>query len=243
MIARVGIVISSCKHYFSNVPELIKQLEICKFPKENILIVSGQEDENITYYDNDVKIVKVTYTGLHLTGLIYIYENKESYSNINLWIALPDTIKFGENFYDKITDFLDKNNDDFYTIPLVDFNKRPTMDMGIVHIKHIINIQDYLKKIKKEIPYDFNDIIQLKQQLVFNEDIILGLTANTDIYATKFEYINPSFPKPTLFLSDTEEKTVEINNKLCREIYFTHIDLYKFQRNWRGPYVPLVMEL
>ena len=75
------LLITTCQHYFSNIPNVIKDIEECNFPKENVLIVSGQENENSTYYENNIKIVKVTYTGLHLTGVIYISENMDLFNN------------------------------------------------------------------------------------------------------------------------------------------------------------------
>ena len=71
----IFLLITTCQHYFSNIPNVIKDIEECGFPKENVLIVSGQENETSICYENNIKVVKVTYTGLHLTGLIYISEN------------------------------------------------------------------------------------------------------------------------------------------------------------------------
>ena len=63
-----GLVITTCKHYFTNIPPLIEQLEICNFPKENTIIVSGQEDDDIIINEGGIKCIKVKYSGLHLTG-------------------------------------------------------------------------------------------------------------------------------------------------------------------------------
>ena len=42
------------------------------FPRDNILIVSGQEDEDSVINKEGITIAKVTYTGLHLTSIIYL---------------------------------------------------------------------------------------------------------------------------------------------------------------------------
>ena len=92
----IGLLITTCQHYFTNIPNIIEE---CNFPKENVLIVSGQENNNSIYYENNIKIVKVDYTGLHLTGVIHISENMDLYKNIHYWIILPDTIKLEKLFY------------------------------------------------------------------------------------------------------------------------------------------------
>jgi hypothetical protein len=145
------LVINTCKQYLSNINELINQIKLYNiiFPKENILIVSGQEDENSVDYIDGIKIVKVTYSGIHLTSAIYIQENVKEYLNINYWVLLPDTIKFGPKFFNLIFNYytqMKKNSQ--YTFPFISPVVRPTMDMGIVHTKHIINTTNYLKKIK-----------------------------------------------------------------------------------------------
>ena len=138
---------------------------------------------------------------------------------------------------------------EIYSLPFINPEIRPTMDMGIVNIKHIYNMSDYLNKIKKSQPYNINDILQLKTQLIYDENIILGLHPSPLVSSksTKFNYINPLYPKPTIFiineLNNLIEKQMIINNKLCNEIYFLNIDMYKYQRNFNGPYAKLVMEL
>ena len=93
MSNKLGLLITTCQHYFTNIPNVIKDIEECNFPKENVLIVSGQENNNSIYYENNIKIVNVDYTGLHLTGVIYLSENMDSFNHIKYWVILPDTIK------------------------------------------------------------------------------------------------------------------------------------------------------
>ena len=245
----IGLLITTCKHYFGNIQTVIKDIEECNFPKENIVIVSGQEDENSIYYENNIKIVKVTYTGLHLTGAIYMNENRDLFNNINYWIILPDTIKLNKSFYSDILKYYDTylKDNEIYSLPFINPNIRPTMDMGIINTKHIYNMSDYLNKIKKVQPYNINDILQLKKQLIFDENIILGLHPVSPLTSTRFNYINPLYPKPNIFIINETNELIErkliINNKLCNEVYFFNIGLYKYQRNFNGPSVPLVMEL
>ena len=245
----IGLLITTCKHYFTNIPTLIQYIERCNFPKENILIVSGQEDENSIHYENNIKIVKVNYTGLHLTGVIYISENIESFININYWIILPDTIKITKFFYDNIMKYYNTHLKDkeIYSLPFINPKIRPTMDMGIINIKHIANIIDYLKKIKKIHPYNINDVLELKKQLIYDENTILGLPSTVPLKSTKFNYINSSYPVPNVFIINNKNKIIEkkviINNKLCNVIYLLNIDMYKYQRNFNGPTKKLIMEL
>lgn len=245
----IGLLITTCQHYFTNIPNIIENIEECNFPKENVLIVSGQESKNSVYYENNIKIVKVDYTALHLTGVIYISENIDSFRYINYWIILPDTIKLDKLFYINIMKYYDTylKNKEIYSLPFINPKIRPTMDMGIISINHIYNMSDYLNKIKKVQPYDINDLIKLKLQLIYDENTILGLPATVLSKSTKFNYINSLYPKPNIFIingkNELIEKRIIINKKLCNEVYFCNIDIYKYQRNFKGPRVKLVMEL
>ena len=151
------LVINTCKGYYDkNINNLLSQLNKSQFCKENIIIVSGQEDEDEIIYEDGIKIVKVRYTGTHLTATIYIQENIHEYSNINYWLILPDTIQFGENFFTNIIMYYDTylKNNEVYSLPFINPIIRPSMDMGILHTKHIINMENYLSKIKLEPPYN-----------------------------------------------------------------------------------------
>lgn len=246
---RLGLLITTCKHYFSNIPNVIKNIKDCNFPKENVLIVSGQEDENSVTFQRRIKIVKVDYTGLHLTGAIHVYENLDLYKHIDYWIMLPDTVKLGKMFYINIMNYYNEHLKDkeVCSLPFSNPVVRPTMDMGIINIKHIYNISDYLNKIKKMKPYSENDILRLKEQLIYDENTILGLPAQFSGVATKFNYIDKNFPRPNKFITNNKdeipEKHLYINNRLCNEVCFLNIDLCKYQRNFKGPRVELIMQL
>jgi len=238
------LVINTCKQYSSNINELINQIKLHNtiFPKENILIVSGQEDENSVDYIDGIKIVKVTYTGIHLTSAIYIQENVKEYLNINYWVLLPDTIKFGPKFFDLIFNYytqMKKNGQ--YTLPFISPVIRPTMDMGIVNTKHIINISNYLKKIKL-ITIDKENLLILKKQLIYDENTILGLRAICYQPSTKFNYLIDN-QSPIYFItnSNTEFQMTIENSIQC--VYLKTLDLYKYQQNFKGPESELVVSL
>jgi hypothetical protein len=238
------LVINTCKQYSSNINELINQIKLYNtlFPKENILIVSGQEDENSVDYIDGIKIVKVKYTGIHLTSAIYIQENVREYLNINYWVLLPDTIKFGPKFFNLIFKYYThmKNNNQF-TLPFISPAVRPTMDMGIVHTKHIINISNYLKKIKLT-TIDKENLLILKKQLIYDENTILGLKAICYQPSTKFNYLINNQP-PIYFItnSNTELQMTIENSIQC--VYLKNLDLYKYQQNFKGPESELVVSI
>jgi hypothetical protein len=120
------------------------------------------------------------------------------------------------------------------------------MDMGIIHINHIYNMTNYLNKIKKTPPYTIDDMLQLKKQLIYDENIILGLPPVCSVNSTRFDFIY-SCPAPNIFIINEPceliETPININNKLCNEVYFFNISMYKYQRNFNGALVPLIMEL
>jgi hypothetical protein len=245
----LGLLINTCQSYFSNIPNVINNIEACNFPKENVVIVSGQENENSIEYINKIKVVKVDYTGLHLTSIIYMSENIHLFKHINYWLILPDTIKLEKLFYVKIMKYYDLylKNKEINCLPFINPKVRPTMDMGILHINQVINISNYLNKIKKVPPYDINDIIKLKRQLIYDENTILGLPASVDSLATKFKFISSKNSPPTKFIVNYNtqliEQTITINNILINEVSILHLDFYKYQRNFGGPDVDYVMNL
>jgi len=236
------LVINTCKGYYLNINNLIEQiisLDINKtIPRENILIVSGQEDENSVIYQNDIKIVKVTYTGLHLTSCIYIYENMNEFKNkFNYFFILPDTIKFGNNFFNTLNDFYHNNikNSNMSSFPLLNMSVRPTMDIGILHHTHITNMCEYLNKVKIYQPYTKDDLKKLKLKLVYCENMILGLPS----YWPKdhlFDFENkiaPNTVHPILNnKNDITENIIIQHNRKINQVYFKKFDLYKFQRNF-----------
>jgi cephalosporin hydroxylase len=238
------LLINTCKQYSSNIDKLILQIQLYNkvFPKENILIVSGQEDENSIDYIDGIKIVKVTYSGIHLTSAIYIQENVRNYLNINYWVLLPDTIKFGPNFFSLIFNYyssMKKNNQ--YTLPFISPMVRPTMDMGIVHTKHIINMSNYLKKIKLNVINKENLLI-LKKQLVYDENTILGLKAICYQPSTKFNYIIENSPPTSFIINSNREFQMTVENNI-QTVYLQNIDLYKYQQNFKGPETELIVSL
>ena len=215
MSNHLGLLITTCKHYFTNIPNVIKDIEECHFPKENVLIVSGQESNNSICYENNIKIVKVDYTGLHLTGLVYLSENNFLFKHIKYWIILPDTIKLNKLFYVKILEYYSAylENKEICSLPFISPKLRPTMDMGIVHTTHIYNMSDYLKKIKMVQPYTIDEILQLKIQLIYDENIILGLLPGyLNGEANKFNYINQPSPMPTIFVTNHSTELIEKKN-------------------------------
>ena len=242
----LGLLITTCQHYFTNIPNVIKDIEECNFPKENVLIVSGQESNNSIYYKNNIKIVNVEYTGLHLTGVIYLSENmNSSFKHIDYWVILPDTIKLGKLFYVNILKYyITCLENKLYSLPFICPKIRPTMDMGIIHTSHIYNMSDYLQKIKRVHPYSVDAILKLKNQLIYDENTILGSPAAIPHHSTKFN-ITPVHPMTFITNNRAEliERRIVVNAKYVNEVYFVNIDMYKYQRNFNGPSANLVMEL
>jgi len=240
----ICLVINTCKNYSSNINELIKQINIYNnvFPKENILIISGQENENSINVIDGIKYIKVTYSGFHLTSAIYINENIKEYSNINYWILLPDTIKFGSDFFKLIFNYYNKiKNKNGMSLPFINPCLRATMDMGILHTNHIINIGEYLKKIKI-IDIDKATLLKLKKQLIYNENAFLGLPAICYHPSTKFDYLNENIPPDDFITNSKSELELSIENNIqC--VYLKNIDLYKYQRNFNGPESEIIISL
>lgn len=247
------LVINTCKNYFSNISKLIHQLEIIKFPKNNILIVSGQEDDQSISYYLGIKLIKVKYTGIHLTGMIYVNENINLYKHVKYWMFLPDTIKFGNNFLNKLkiyyNMYLRQNN--IYVLSFINPILRPTMDIGIVNNIHILLMTKYLKYIKTY-NIKIENLVKLKKQLIYDENTILGLKPhnknksilNTENLYIKNLYITYNYKNLIRFVSNKKSdlKQQIITNNI-KEVYFVLLDLYKYQRNFNGSNKKIVLTL
>jgi hypothetical protein len=241
----ICLLINTCKQYFENVKPLVQQINASNFNKANVLIVSGQEDEDDEFYCEGIKIVKVKYSGSHLTSVVYACENMNLFSNINYWIVLPCTVKFGETFFDKITDYYNVylKDKEVHCLPFLNPNITPTMDLGIVHSKHILNMTNYLKKIKT-FDMSYNNLINLKKQLVYDENIMMGLGGRRDNLCTKFDFLYEC-QSPTQFITDRHEdlEISMIDNGKVMLYYFKKLDFYKTSRNFNGPDATLIINL
>ena len=134
----------------ANIPALIKDIHKTGVPLKNVLIVSGHENNDSVGYIDGIKVVKVKYTGLHMTSFIYIKENLDQYTDEDYFIMLPDTIKVGAKFYNNIVSYMNNlnNTEKILVVPFINPKIRPTMDMGIVSKHHIIDFAEYLDGIK-----------------------------------------------------------------------------------------------
>ena len=240
------IVINTCKGYYENVSRLIGEIDLSLFPKENIMIISGQEEKEEILYENGIKIIKVCYTGLHLTSAIYIKENIELYPEIKYWVLLPDTIKFGETFFERIMNYYELylKGREIDSLSFINPDIKPTMDMGILHSNHIMNISEYLEKVKLDSPYEYSELLELKRKLIYNENVILGFQTYNYRDEIKFNY-KREYVKSGIYITNKKEEFRETMNEdgTINEIYFVNLDLYKYQRNFNGPNVRLILEL
>ena len=235
------IVINTCENYIThtvkNITDQIKELEL-----ENVIFVSGQEKTNEIVLSEGIKIYKVQYSGLHHTGAIYVSENyKEEFNKFKYFMFLPDTIKFGKNFKNNLLKYYNEylKNTNLALIGLINPKYRPSMDMGILNINHINNIADYLSKIKT---FDISkaNLRKLKKTLIFDEDTILGSKSNTYLKGSGYCKI----------VSDEKKKYLCTSGHLseCRikhninQVYLSLLDLYKFQRNFSGTEVALILD-
>lgn len=69
-----------------------------------------------------------------------------------------------EKNFTRLLKLYNKNikNTNVLSFPLTNGKIRPTMDMGILHRDHILNMSDYIKKIKMCKPYDMDILKNLK---------------------------------------------------------------------------------
>ena len=237
------IVINTCKNYYKNIPGLIDQIVKLDIPVKNVIIVSGQEEKSEVIFEKGIKIVKVKYTGLHLTSFIYLKENNTDFDEKDYFIMLPDTIKFGNNFYKNMLEKIKLfKNDNISVLPFINPKVRPTMDMGIVNKSHLNKLSDYLDLIKTY-NLEKSNLKKLKRKLIVNENTILGLSKN--YYNLEGLKIDNKITPPNKFIinNNNELKEKISEDGKINEVYFKPIDLYKYQRNFRGLSDNLILDL
>jgi len=231
------IVINTCEKYFKHTKSfLLKQIKDSKL--SNVIIISGQEQEDkITDFDG-IKLIKVKYTGLHLTSAIYITEHYNEFSAFQYFMLLPDTIEFGKNFKDNIWKYYQEHleNKTLQILGFINPSIRPTMDMGIFHIEHLLNISEYFSKIKTHDLSERN-LIKLKKTLILDENTIFGSPIRKE--GTNFQ----TRVKDKIFLCNNRRDIIEkkINSNI-NSVYFSLLDLFKYQRNFRGPNHKLILD-
>lgn len=231
------IVINTCKNYFKcNKVHLLKQVNDLKL--SNVIIISGQEEKDETIYLDGIKVIKVKYTGLHHTSAIYITEHYKEFSEFKYFMLLPDTIEFGKKFKDNIFKYYQEylKNKNLQILGFINPSIRPTMDMGIFNIEHILNISKYFSKIKT---YDLSktNLIKLKKILIQDENTIFGKPIGTN--GTNFNTI----VNDKIFLCNNKKDIIEKRiSRNINSVYFPLLDLYKFQRNFKGPNCKLILD-
>lgn len=231
------IVINTCENFFKyNRETLLKQIKESKL--SNVIIISGQEQKDETIYIDGIKLIKVKYSGINLTSAIYITENYNEFSEFKYFMLLPDTIEFGKKFKDNIFKYYQEylQNKNLQILGFINPSIRPTMDMGIFNIEHLLNISEYFSKIKT---YDISktNLIKLKTLLILDENTIFGAPFFPN--GTNFR----SIVKDKIFLCNNREDVIDKKiNENINSVYFPLLDLYKFQRNFLGPNAKLVLD-
>ena len=228
----ICLLINTCKSYKSCLTKLIPKITHSKFPNENVLIVSAQENQPKQYYLDNIKIIDVKYTALHLTAMLYVCENIEKYENIKYFICLPDTIDFGKDFFDNILSFYNTHlsqTDNIRSVPFINPKIRPTMDMGILHKKHLLNMLPYLKELKT-MNLNMNNLLRIKNQLILDENKILGFSPqhpnSNNNTMKKLE------PEQMIIINNNRNEVIEKEHNSINKVHLKLLDLYKFQRNY-----------
>lgn len=248
MMEDLCIVVATSKKSFHNVYSLLESIDTKIVSKKNVIVVSGQEDYDGCSFIDGYYCKHVTYTGLHLTSFIYIYENLQYYKSIKWWVMIPDTVQIGGSFFEKLQDFYNRHlsgSISTWCVPFINNSLvcRPTMDMGIFSSIHLFNIGDYLHRMKLTLPYANEELEILKKQLICNENLVFGLNPCNPGRATTL-CLQMQMPKPSLYMINDRNDIIEelIDNGTRNRIYLSSLDLYKIQRNFRGPDVKLVLD-
>ena len=142
--------------------------------------------------------------------------------------------KFKDNIFKYYQEYLQNKN--LQILGIINPSIRPTMDMEIFKIEHILNISEYFSKIKT---YDLSktNLIKLKKTLIQDENTIFGTPISPK--GTNFK----SIVKDKIFLCNNRTYIIEKRiNENINSVYFPLLDLYKFQRNFRGLHTKLILD-
>lgn len=235
----IAFLISTTKSYYDQtVNRIIKEAQDSGIPSSDLFIVSSQEDSNNCLSLNNAKIFKVTYTGIHLTPLIHVLENFNIYENYTHFCLIHSTSTIGVTFYQKLKKILSKLQPPVDAIPFNSDNGFiRTKDMGILSRDQILSLKNYFKAIKQE-QYTSDSLLQLKKQLIFDENLIFGLQAAVSNLSTNFEFINcgrklvtaNGIENPSnLIIED-----IELKGEILKRTYYPSLDFYKYQRTFKG---------
>lgn len=235
----IAFLVSTTKSYYDqSVNRIIKEAQDSGIPSSDLFIVSSQEDSNDCLSLNNVKIFKVTYTGIHLTPLIHVLENLNIYENYTHFCLIHSTSTIGITFYQKLKKILSKLQPPVDAIPFNSpFVGGHTKDVGIISFDQLSSLKNYFKSIKLE-EYTSDSLLQLKKQLIFDEDLIFGLKPAAGNLSTKFEPI--SCGRQLVTANGIENpsniiiKDIQLEGETLRRSYYPSLDFYKYQRNFKG---------
>jgi hypothetical protein len=250
----IAYFVSTTNSYYENtINRLIKEAEISGIPKSDLFFVSSQEKTNNTIVVNNCSVVKVDYTGIHLTPLIHISENLLSYNSYSHICLIHSTSRIGVNFYKNLNNYIQNIKKPFDSLPFNKINHPiQSKDMGLISLDAIRTIKNYLGKIKLK-TWSEKSLLKLKKQLILDENLIFGLRPSIKIdneangrsneqgklfQPTKFKLINIgrklNIKQGIENSEDLIIKELKFNNELLKETYFPTLDLYKYQRTFQG---------
>lgn len=236
---KLAYIFSTTKSYYDKtVNRIIGECRASGIPPEDTFIVSSQEDSNESILINGCKVIKVTYTAIHLTPFIYVLENLKSYEKYSHFCLLHSTSKIGLQFYKNLTNYLSNIEGFIDAIPFNTVSHRSqTKDMGILSCDMLRSLENYFKKIKLE-NFNRDSLLSLKKQLISDENLIFGMPPCHRFDGTKFDLID--IGRPLVLKPGIEDskgliiKDVVLEKEKLKETFYPLLDLYKYQRTFQG---------
>ena len=142
-----GIALSSCEKYYKDIPKLLDDFATRKLPHQEILVVVGGTSEPgmAVHEASGAVIVNVTYMGFDVLPLQWIITNKYRFNLTHYWYLFHDTVRFHEQFFEKI-DYIANRCCDTSIGPLgISLSLDQPMSMGFYNIEHLLEIQGDLQ--------------------------------------------------------------------------------------------------
>lgn len=233
----IAFLVSTTKSYYKESAErVILELQNSGVPATDLFVISSQEDSCSSELYLNSKVIKVTYTGIHLTPLIYVYDNLLEFKKYTHFCLLHATSKFGLNFYTKLINHLTNIKRPIDGLPFNNDNGHErTKDMGILSYDQLKSLKNYLNHIKLE-TYTADSLLSLKTELIFYENLIFGLPP-----VCGHNQFKPIDLGRTLIahkgIEDASNliiKDIKLNTEVLRETFFPSLDFYKYQRTFQG---------
>jgi len=205
--------INSNKNYYQvTTPILIKSLVASGVKKQNIVVVVGACESEMTKTIDSVEHHMVNHDSVDMTSFIYVVEHDV---NFDSFFYLHDTCEVGKSFYGDVVGLLEKHK----PIKCMRLKKGASMNIGWYNVKYV---KEHKNRIidQKNLDISNKGLQDAKHKAVNEEDLVFNLIGGK---VSKFTTRGP-------ILIKVDELYGKSSKRRCE--FYDEINLKKYKRNW-----------